>query len=193
MKTPELFIEYLIVGSFSVIWILPILNLFDLKPTEISVSNLIIILPGVYVIGLILDSIGSTLVKGARKRVEKTLIAKHKLTEEETEFCFTHARIAKFLVTEPEFVKADQMRSSRYKIARSTMVSFIFFTLTITIINILKKSAISITITSFVIGLLLVWFSWNMWKRYLIRHSEFIIFSLRVISQEENNSNRLKS
>ena len=122
MQTPGMFIEYLINGSVALMWVLPILRVLGI-PTPKETATIALFLPGLYVIGMIVDYGGWLISRPYKKRLrDKTL--------KELGLSYEAARglQPKVFIYAPDLAKASEMRSSRDRIARGTLINVLFTT-----------------------------------------------------------------
>ncbi len=71
MQIPGLLVEYLISGSFAMIWLLPLLLLIGYTPQKDDSAILIVLLPALYVVGMIIDFISGFIVRPHKHRIKK--------------------------------------------------------------------------------------------------------------------------
>jgi len=77
MKIPELLVEYLIIGSFALFWLIPSLMLMGIisDVEELSHISFALFVPAVHVLGMLINSIANTILK-RKKYCIKELILK---------------------------------------------------------------------------------------------------------------------
>lgn len=133
VKIPELLIEYLIIGSFSLFWLIPLLILMGYISKIQDFSNIYFarFIPAIYLLGMLIDSIVNSVLKRKKYHIKDLILKKY---NNELQNEVGHGMEAKFILYEPELLKASQMRSSRDRIARSTLINFFFKVLCISIV-----------------------------------------------------------
>jgi protein-S-isoprenylcysteine O-methyltransferase Ste14 len=133
MQLAAAFVEYLITGIISLVWLLPLLGVLqphlppafhpDIRPPE---AWAVILLAGLYVVGLLLDFVAYKIMRKIRKRIRLT---QQKLNEQYDEVRTTsplpvwsdHALIWTYA---PELAKTLEAYSTRDRIARGVVLNF---------------------------------------------------------------------
>ena len=126
MALPGLLIEYLIVGSLALAWLYPVLKRAGLD--TITLSNLPLIVLGLYVIGMMIDFYAFILLRPIKQWVRAKANKKYRPTKA-PQFGGAAARAAKFSLHAPEIAKEVQMRSSRDRIARGAFINAVLATI----------------------------------------------------------------
>lgn len=117
-----MFIEYLINGSVALLWVIPILRTLGVQtPKEAAIIALA--LPGLYVIGMMVDFVGWFISLGYKKRIRKKIADEVGLTWE-TRYTLQ----PKLFIYAPDLAKSSEMRGSRDRIARGTFVNVLITT-----------------------------------------------------------------
>lgn len=129
MQAPGMFIEYLINGSVAMMWLLPILKRFGLQTPE-EAAIIALALPGLYVVGMMVDFVGWLVSLGYKKRIRKDIVEKIGLNWETR-----YALQPKLFIYAPDLAKSSEMRGSRDRIARGTFVNVIITTLVFSILS----------------------------------------------------------
>jgi hypothetical protein len=186
MKSPELLVEYLIVGSFSLFWLIPLLMLLGYISNIQELSNITFALfvPGIYVLGMLIDSIANSLLKRKKYRLKDSILKKYKMEDNESHNPLGHEMEARFVLYEPELLKASQMRSSRDRIARSTVVNFIFLTIVLLLYDIKNNTNWRILAIHIAIGIITTWLCWRMWVRFQILSYHFDAAASRALEDK---------
>ena len=119
---PGLLVEYLINGSIALLWLLPTLQLMGFAMQKDSSINLLL-LPGLYMLGMIMDFLGWVILWPIKMLIEKNDLRKLEVDKKKLD-----PLEARSMVFTPDLTKEIDMRSSRYRIARGTFVNAIFAT-----------------------------------------------------------------
>lgn len=154
-------IEYFITGSFSLIWLLLLAHTYDLQPSNSIFSNEILIsviaISTIYVLGMLIDFIGRGYVSLLEKSIPRFFPYK------KMERTHIYARRAAITVFNPELSKQIDMRSSRDRIARGSIInSFMIGVVLLYTLPMQRMQALSVFLGTIVICLLLSY----MWMRF---------------------------
>jgi hypothetical protein len=159
MQAPGMFIEYLINGSVALLWLLPILKTLGLQaPKEAAVTALAV--PGLYVIGMMVDFIGWFISLGYKTRIRKEMVTQIGLNWEQRS-----TLQPKLFIYAPDLAKSSEMRGSRDRIARGTFVNVVMTTVVLLILS----PTLGINISRFmimIIGLIVSALCGAMWLRF---------------------------
>jgi hypothetical protein len=183
MQIPGLLVEYLISGSFAMIWLLPLLLLTGYTPQKDDAAILIVFLPALYVVGMIIDFISGFIVKPHKYRIKKRVYEGFKLksmSEQVTEI--------KLLLHAPELAKSSEMRSSRDRIARGTITNA--FLITVVAVAYTQQFGITAAVTSASIGLIAVIICWRMWVRFQTLSYRYQIRAIDILDEKMISDNQ---
>lgn len=123
MQITGYFVEYLIIGSVAVCWLLPVsLRLHLVIPGDRSV--LLLLAPTLYVVGMVVDVAGHILTLRHRKRIRSA--AQRKYCKRYGVDKVDHSTIDAFLLAKsPDLAKGAAARTSRARVARGTLTNAI--------------------------------------------------------------------
>lgn len=135
MNIPGLLIEYLVVGSAALVWFFPLLGVPFFAEKSLSFEKAAALAPALYVLGMCVDYVAFVLVSVPKNRCLKALVRnklRAELAEKGMAIDFpatgggrsTHINLT-LQTRAPEFLKELDTRSSRDRIARSTVVNFL--------------------------------------------------------------------
>ncbi len=127
MQTPGMFIEYLINGSVALVWVLPILKLLEI-PTPKETATAALLLPGLYVIGMIIDYFGWFISRSYKGRLKGEALKGSGLSDKDTDILQPNV-----FIYAPELAKASEMRGSRDRIARGTFINIVVTTILLSV------------------------------------------------------------
>jgi hypothetical protein len=190
MKLPELLIEYLIIGCFSLVWLIPLLIILNYFP---NINNFFpvfaaLLLPCTYVLGMVIDFLASTILKNKQKENYEKIKVKFKMTKQEIQMCFSHRYISFFIIKAPQILKESQSRGSRHRIARSTILNFFSILVTLIIYDIKHFTCTYPTdlkiICHLLVGVFFIFFSYKMWLKYHELFYSYVITAYRLLADE---------
>lgn len=135
MILPQLLIEYLVIGSLSLLWLLPLLGLDLSAQSSQSLVAIAAFAPSIYVMGMCIDFVAYLFVSHfpTRKRSIKSKIRRMTLARFPAESRDLlpvsgngrSAQIGIFLTLHaPDLAREVSARNSRDRIARSTSINF---------------------------------------------------------------------
>lgn len=159
MQTPGMFIEYLINGSVALMWALPLLRSIGV-PTPQDTATAALAVPGLYVVGMMMDFLGWIISLGYKKRVRKRIVEELGLTWE-TRYTLQ----PKLFIYAPDLAKSSEMRGSRDRIARGTFVNVLITTVVFSMLS--PKLGVSLSpLLIILIGVSLSILCGMMWLRF---------------------------
>ncbi|HWM94339.1 MAG TPA: hypothetical protein VN493_26520 [Thermoanaerobaculia bacterium] len=188
MNLPGMLVEYLITGSCALIWVRGTLLLLQANnnlPDGLVLqgwdgAKLAFLVPGIYVLGMLVDFLGKGLVDWFKKVAGKSL----KKTESDKELrywvIFMHA---------PELGRQIEIRSSRDRVARGAIVNAVIGTVVLALLNSANNSKFWWVILGGVFFSLL--FS-ALWWRFYIRTSEFEIGASEQVMDKLRQDREMK-
>jgi hypothetical protein len=122
---PGLLIEYLISGTLALIWLVPVLAVFDFDILDDLPLPLLVV--SLYVIGMTVDFVAFWLVKPLKRVPRRWALRKARLEAPATpQHSVTYD--VRFALYAPELAKEVAMRSSRDRIARGAIVNAVALT-----------------------------------------------------------------
>jgi hypothetical protein len=137
MNVPGLLVEYLVVGSTALLWLLPLLGVSLTGEESLSLAKVAALAPAVYVLGMLVDygAFAALTLFPCRERSLKAQVRRYvwrkipvaeRPTGVETIGGGRSARSGVVLSRDaPALLKEVEMRSSRDRIARSTVLNLI--------------------------------------------------------------------
>ncbi len=183
MQIPDLLVEYLINGATSLIWMMPIAMIFGIGTAKLDTAATLILLPALYLIGMLIDFLGSRVLKRYKKRIEQEVYEKiKKATGVEQEYS-EHYVEAKLKLYAPELAHSVDMRSSRDRIARGSVINFSFATVIWTIF-LARQNRFDLAVVCLIVGIILILIDVNMWARFQISSYSFSRASLIILEEK---------
>jgi hypothetical protein len=177
VEIPGLLVEYLVSGCVALVWLLPLLQVLGYSPQK-NPAIAALFLPGLYVLGMVVDFVGWFAFRRLKSRIKRKAYANLK-----PEFGTTHAVEIRILIYAPELAQASEMRSSRDRVARGTVVNAILGTVVLTLCG--QRAGISLAPISIVaIGLLIVLLCLAMWYRFQRLSYDYEMRSLNAIQEK---------
>jgi hypothetical protein len=120
MQFAAAFIEYLVTGSCGLLWLVPLLSSTPLEVAKLEKVEVALLLPFVYVLGMMIDFVSEKCVSRFKKRIRSAIGASKHNVPSSTVFIAWHSA---------ELAKEFQVRSSRDRIARGAALNFLFLVL----------------------------------------------------------------
>jgi hypothetical protein len=148
MQLPGLLVEYLINGSCALIWIWGSFKLFNINSPFDNDAGLLILVPGLYVVGMIVDHLAKLIVDHLAKLILDPLIDTNSFDS------------TKIILHSPDLGKEYVMRSSRDRIARGAFINTVLITV---IFSLLFRGHLY---TILPIGIAFSVLFVSMWKRF---------------------------
>jgi len=178
MQIPGLLIEYLITGSVALIWLVPLLSMSGVSLQGCDGAVIALFAPGLYVVGMIVDSIGWFVLRPQRRRIRQRVYEGHDFGGGKV-----FDRDPRFLVHVPELAKANEMYSSRDRIARGAFVSVVVATI-VHATRFGGLGMLSLCAACVVIGAAVSLVCWGMWARYQRASYEYEIQAFLAIEEK---------
>ncbi len=168
MQIPGLLIEYLINGSVALIWLLPLIISTNVIPDKIDNSTLavVILVPALYVLGMVIDTVANFIVSPHKARIRERMYQKNGISEAEFQKMDGYLIEAKLILYAPELAKAVEKRSTRDRIARSSIVNVILAMIILIVYGFSQKNNWLIPVLYLTGGVVVILFCWMMWARY---------------------------
>lgn len=183
MQLPGLLIEYLINGATSLIWLIPLLALFSTEIDKFELADGVILLPSCYLLGMVIDFLGSRLLRRYKQKIKQDIRERiRQITGNDYESNELYAE-AKLKLYSPELAQSLEMRSSRDRIARGSVINFSLATMVLTIHFARLNEPINAVICS-LIGIVLVPTSVNMWTKFQASSYAFATASLITLEEK---------
>lgn len=172
-----LVVEYLIVGLVSSIWI--VLAVGSLGKVSFQLDpSILIFTPLLYLFGMISDYLGSSVLVRRKEKIENKIFSEKGVNKGTIS---THQLVVQAAIYCPELLKALEMRASRYRIARGTLVNIPF--IGIAILWLYHTSSIPWLIIGSVLIILLCIMFFNMWERYLEYFVRQEVYAAEVLKE----------
>ncbi len=127
MQLPGLFIEYLVIGAITLIWVLPLLTI-NTHLIPLKEYLLLLYIPMAYVIGMLIDFIGYLLLRPIRQRLRRKVNEKYGVQIDSSAKFYAQLHTHSI-----ELAKLVDMYSSRDRIARGTAITSLFATIALVI------------------------------------------------------------
>jgi hypothetical protein len=170
-------VEYLVVGSTSALWILMLLARFDALPRRVPNVALAVLIPLLYVLGMLSDRLGRLLIERSKDKLEGKIRKETGHREVSTQDVSS-----RLIVCLPALAQQLEARRTRDRISRGVLANVPFLTL---------ASAISLTgrapkwtvILVVMGGALLYTAVWSMWQRFQILSSRYEIHCDKRLSE----------
>ena len=197
MQLQGIRIEYLITGGISIIWLYPLIEMLrfgdETYSADLRKSGLIFI-PIAYVLGMTIDFIAREIFSKSKNKIRKEIYARNKMSKSNQEI------LIEVLHHDAELHKRLETRETRYRIARglfvnlllSLLVTFVWFWMIRK--ELYEDQAPEIRNPIYwkqgviqLMTLLLLIFSWKMWKEYLRRYCKQQIYLMKHINATSKN------
>ncbi len=180
MNLRGILIEYFITGGFALIWFFLIIEhtgiYSEIKEIDNKVLIGIIAIPTVYMIGIIVDHIGRVFTEKIKFLLVKGL--KNKKFEEVKNFT-----VAEIYFKSPELGKQYEMRSSRDRIARGSIINTLILT---TVFLVILPQESTYFLYTLYLGLLILSLFVFIWIRFQKLSIQFIEQCKQLIRHSEN-------
>ena len=169
MQLTGFFVEYLIIGSTSLIWVLPLLQAAEIEVPE-NKAIIALLAPALYVIGMVLDVIGHYVTKKHRRKIRDAAKAKYM-----KRYGLTKAELAtvdvELFTMSVDLAKAAIARTSRARVARGSLTNALFAApiLIVTQWNNLEVIGVVIAISLGILAIGGLWKIWARWQRLSYR------------------------
>lgn len=123
MQLTAHFVEYLIIGSLSLLWLVPLFPRQLLEPyLPLAEKSLIALLPSFYCVGMAIDALGHMLTNWHRKHIRAA--ASHKYSRRYDAPPIEHATAdVDLLLLSTELARAAEVRTTRARIARGAVTN----------------------------------------------------------------------
>lgn len=188
MQIPGLLVEYLINGAVALTWLLPLMASLGLAPdaNKISTEIILLLVPGLYVLGMIIDTAAEFFIKSRKNRIKEIVYKEHISNKDLKKMVRTYLN-PKLILYAPELAKAVQIRSSIDRIARSTFLNVVLLTLVVTFKSLQMTNGLLIPSLLLVTGGMLSVFCLKMWSRFQHASYAFKISAFRVLEEKLDN------
>ncbi len=189
MNIPALLIEYLITGGFAVVWIVPLILLFEIDPTTGLYKSYIVLIgiPVLYVLGLILDMFCGLVTHKTkakriiRKEVKRDFIEKHGEIEDDSSASI-YIRLHN-----NDLANEFEKRSSRDRIARGATLNLAIASI---LIPFAFDSKLYEAVFQFSLLCSLTYSSFHIWKVCEKRSYSFKLKAFNIVCKEFGNPNK---
>jgi hypothetical protein len=162
-------VEYLVVGSTSALWILIFLATFDRLPKSLPDTLLVVLIPLLYVFGMLSDRLGRFLVERQKKILEKQIQKDHGHRPVSTQDVSS-----RLIVHLPALAEQLEARRTRDRISRGVLANVPFVTLAVGV-WLGRDGPVWTVLVVGIGGVLLYVGVWLMWKRYQTLSSTYEI------------------
>ena len=190
MQLTGYFVEYLIIGSLSLLWLLPLLEELHISFPD-NTGVIVLLAPSLYAIGMIVDVVGHYVTLFHRRRIRKKAKAKYGRRYGITKI--EYATIDVDLVSvNPDLAKEAAKRTTRTRVARGALINAICaFPIWITIswskLSILQ---ISLLIGGGVLSIIALWFIWARWQNITYRFETKALSKIKQTIELDKHGNR---
>lgn len=186
MQIPGLLVEYLINGSLALVWLFPLLMFIGFDPDKIGISssNAILLIPVLYVLGMVVDSVANFIVRPHKRRILQRAYKRFNISEDERLKIGQFSREAIFIIYAPELAKATQISSSKDRIARSTILNAILLTTTFCLHSFRQSNNPLDLVLYLAGGVTLVLICWGMWARFQYLSYDFELKAYKVLEEK---------
>lgn len=177
MSIPGLFVEYLVIGTIAMLWLWPLTSILAPLVPKDEIFTLLLV-PVLYVIGMIIDYVGYLLFRPVRNRIRDRIYIQYKGDLEQS-----GDLEARLFVHAPELAKLVTMYSSRDRVARGTTINGILAAITF-VIYFWRTSQwyqIQVAIIVGVIGTVFCYLLWANCQRVSCRLE---VYSLRALKEK---------
>lgn len=163
MNSDRLFIEYIITGSFSIIWIIPLLLIgtrVEFQNIGFGIEKILLAIPFTYILGMIIDYVGSKILKRWKNQIEKKSEENYNLLPNAY-----YRIIVNTAIKSEELSRQLGIRVSSVRIARGTFVNVILsFLIPVYFFN---REKVILSIISCILLLITLIIVLKMWKKKL--------------------------
>ncbi|GEM_PF-2750765 len=189
MQIPGLLVEYLINGAVALIWLLPLAASLGLIPdkTDSLINATLLLVPGLYVLGMIIDSAASLMVTPHKKIIRKRIYKKLGIPEKEWQKFSGFSIEAKLILYAPELANAGARRSTRDRIARSSIVNFMVATVVFFVHGFGQNNDWFTLVLYLIGGAILILFCWGIWARFQFVSDNFEIVAIQILEEKIKN------
>jgi hypothetical protein len=160
-------IEYLVVGSTTALWIMLLLGTFGKLPTDLPDPIVILLLPLLYVLGMLSDRLGRLLIEKPKKTLEGKLQKENPVSTQDV-----HSRL---VVHQPALALQLEARRTRDRVARGVLANVPFLTLSAMIWASIAVGQTCAVVAVALAGTLLYAAVLSMWRRYQKLSSQYEI------------------
>jgi len=134
--------------------------------------------PGLYVIGMFVDFVGWFILRSHRRRIKERIYKGHDFGGRKV-----FDRDPVILVHAPEVAKANEMYSSKDRIARSAVVSAILATVVLGT-RLWSAGRVPLCIACVAVGAVVSLLCWGMWARFQRVSYEYEVQALLVVEEK---------
>ncbi|MCK5148363.1 hypothetical protein KAR48_16520 [bacterium] len=161
MQLSGIFVEYLVIGSFSLLWLLPLLHRFGIDLPDQG-SLIVVLTPSLYVIGMFVDSLGNLLTSLLRKCIRNKVDKKYEKIGFTYFNDFDHFSIEEFLAAKCDnLLKLLREKISRARIARGAFTNILISFIPLILLG---KQWQNILLLTWFIATLLTLLIWKRWQ-----------------------------
>jgi hypothetical protein len=188
MQIPGLLVEYLINGAFALTWLLPVITSFGLIPDtdKIPIEVILLLVPGLYVLGMIVDTAAELLIRSRKKRIKESVYQTPNISKEELKRRLRTNLNVKLVLYAPELAKTVQIRSSIDRVARSSFLNIVLLTVVVTFKGFQITNGLVIPILLLVMGGMLSFLCFKMWSRFQFISYDYQMAAYQVLEEKLN-------
>lgn len=190
MSIPGLFVEYLVIGTIAILWLWPLASILAPLVPKNEIFTLLLV-PVLYVIGMIVDYLGYLLLRPVRNRIRDRIYIQYEGDVEESS-----GLEARLFVHAPELANLVTMYSSRDRVARGTAINGIIAVI-VFVIYFWRTSQWYLTQVTIIVGVIGTVFCYLLWANYQRISCRLEVYSLRALKEKlqfeyRNNSTAAK-
>ena len=187
MQLPGMLVEYLINGSCALIWIWGIFELLNINFPSVSDPRLLLLVPGLYVVGMIVDHLAWLLdsfevnprVKKAGLKVWDRFPVRWRRGKTASFLRFDSTKI---ILYSPDLGKEYVMRSSRDRIARGAFINTVLITVVFVVFSLLHRGYLGAIL---LIGITFSVLCFSMWCRFEASTSKYQRRAIEAIEEKQ--------
>ena len=183
MQIAAYFVEYLIIGSVTLVWSLPLFLLIGAEPPSNALS-LALLAPFVYVVGMLVDVAGHVLTRRRRRKIRKNSGEKYRQRYRLSEIVDETVE-AELFAHNADLAKAAVARKSRARVARGVTTNGVLAGscwLTALIWSNADLVIVLVVAIGSLVAVWLFWLTWERWQRLAVR------FNHRAVSEIRNRA-----
>ena len=173
-------VEYLVVGSTSALWILLLAARFERLPRAVPDLFLVVLVPLLYVFGMLSDRLGRFLIERRKKALETRIQKDHGPVS-------TQELSSRLVVYLPALAEQLEARRTRDRISRGVLANVPFVTLA-AIAWSAGEGGIWTVLVVALFGVLLYVAVWLMWQRYQELSSEYEILCDNLLRETRESA-----
>ncbi|TVL97298.1 MAG: hypothetical protein CV087_22510 [Candidatus Brocadia sp. WS118] len=191
MQIPGLLIEYLINGSVALVWLFPLIASAGLLPNKIDTPiAVVVVIPALYVLGMVIDAAANFIVKHHKELIRKRIYKKLSVSEDQWQKFGGYRIETKLILHAPELARVGEKRSTRDRIARSSILNVMLATIIFTVFGFIQKDSWLILLLYLIGGAILIFFCWAMWARFQAASFAYEIIAFQTLEAKLEQENK---